>query len=390
MDMDKSQRRESGQTLVLIALVMTVLMLMVGLAIDVGMAYNVRRDMQNAADLAALAGAQRWCDNQGDQAYATAYEIAVVRNGADSDETVITSANYTVNVNAYADAQTFFFRVIGIESVPVRAEAEAICGCADAAGGQYPIAFDLNLWDDVGCIHDDGTLNDPNKPAAFMVWADDSIALPEGIGICELCDCDTYSGDAEGLDIHAYGSLTLSGGNRGWLTLGRPTEYSGCTGTGCGTGNEHTSCGLRYWITHGYQGAMGVGQCVPAGPGVTSGLKSIEQKDVTIVIYDPARDCTADMVVGAGDYDCPGDPLYIAEFGCVRIQVVDESFTLLNFDAKNQGDHCTFGSAPNEVKINNEKVLWVSRLCDCDPSAYGSAGPTLPFPGCVVAASLVK
>ncbi|NLT74847.1 MAG: pilus assembly protein TadG, partial [Chloroflexi bacterium] len=74
--------REGGQTLVIVALAMAVLMLMAGLAVDVGMAYNERRDMQNAADAAALAGAQRLCDGSTQSVALNAAVSAGQLNGA--------------------------------------------------------------------------------------------------------------------------------------------------------------------------------------------------------------------------------------------------------------------------------------------------------------------
>ena len=53
---DASQQR--GQTLVLFALGLTVIMLAVGLVIDGGYALAQRREAQNASDFAALAGAR--------------------------------------------------------------------------------------------------------------------------------------------------------------------------------------------------------------------------------------------------------------------------------------------------------------------------------------------
>ena len=48
--------RERGQMLVIVALGLTVLIAMAGLIIDGGMALSNRRQVQNAADAAALAG----------------------------------------------------------------------------------------------------------------------------------------------------------------------------------------------------------------------------------------------------------------------------------------------------------------------------------------------
>src|SRR5438067_4724165 len=53
------RRRQSGQAIVLIALMLTVLIGMVAIAIDGSRAYAVRRDLQAATDAAALAAADK-------------------------------------------------------------------------------------------------------------------------------------------------------------------------------------------------------------------------------------------------------------------------------------------------------------------------------------------
>ena len=52
------KQTERGQIVVIVALVMTILVAMVGVVIDGGMAWTNRRQVQNAADSAALAGAR--------------------------------------------------------------------------------------------------------------------------------------------------------------------------------------------------------------------------------------------------------------------------------------------------------------------------------------------
>lgn len=55
--MEHSRKGEKGQLIVMLALVMVVLLGFTGLAVDGGMIYSDRRNAQNAADAAALAGA---------------------------------------------------------------------------------------------------------------------------------------------------------------------------------------------------------------------------------------------------------------------------------------------------------------------------------------------
>jgi Flp pilus assembly protein TadG len=54
---DRGHRRQRGQVLILVAFAVTALIGMTGMAIDLGFAFAHRRQVQNAADAAALAGA---------------------------------------------------------------------------------------------------------------------------------------------------------------------------------------------------------------------------------------------------------------------------------------------------------------------------------------------
>ncbi len=80
--------RERGQILVLVALAMVVLIAMVGLVIDGGMAWEKRREAQNAADMAALAGTRVVAQSVGGAArtnqdvYNAISAIATANNGA--------------------------------------------------------------------------------------------------------------------------------------------------------------------------------------------------------------------------------------------------------------------------------------------------------------------
>src|SRR5690348_12742590 len=55
-------RRSRGQTLIIVALMMTVLLLIVGLGVDVGNLMGKRSKLQSAVDAAALSAAQLLAD----------------------------------------------------------------------------------------------------------------------------------------------------------------------------------------------------------------------------------------------------------------------------------------------------------------------------------------
>ena len=88
------RRNESGQTLIMFALGLAVLLGMAALTIDVGLAYVARRDMQNAADAAALAGADVILEGQSLALAASAARDLALQNGYDN-----AAADVTVTIS---------------------------------------------------------------------------------------------------------------------------------------------------------------------------------------------------------------------------------------------------------------------------------------------------
>ena len=88
------RRDESGQTLIMFALGLAVLLGMAAMTIDVGLAYVARRDMQNAADAAALAGADVLLEGQSSVLAKTAARDLALQNGYDN-----AAADVTVTIN---------------------------------------------------------------------------------------------------------------------------------------------------------------------------------------------------------------------------------------------------------------------------------------------------
>ena len=116
------RRAERGQTLVVVAVMIVVLVAFLGLVIDGGNVYAQRRQLQNAADAAALAGARAQV-MQGPDATATTADKYAKANGASSCTVVTTTSTVTANVSKKVD--TYFARVIGINALPVSASATA-------------------------------------------------------------------------------------------------------------------------------------------------------------------------------------------------------------------------------------------------------------------------
>jgi len=147
-----SQRKEAGQTLVIIAVAMVGLVAMLALAIDGGNMYLERRHVQNAADAAALAAARAigkgWND---DSVQMIINEYAVIRNGADaasgtylpSQEPVgggyVPEDSNGVRVHATKTVSTFFAGMLGLQQATVAANAAAQYEVQQQGCGGYAI-----------------------------------------------------------------------------------------------------------------------------------------------------------------------------------------------------------------------------------------------------------
>ena len=128
------QKDEDGQAMILVVILMIGLIAVVGLVTDGGMVFSQRRELQNVADAAALAGATQ-IDEDAYRAsagetvsldQAAAYDAAV---GYLEDEGglnyAVAVAPGRVEVAVSRRATTGFLRVLGIDGVDISASATA-------------------------------------------------------------------------------------------------------------------------------------------------------------------------------------------------------------------------------------------------------------------------
>ncbi|MGE0538771.1 MAG: pilus assembly protein TadG-related protein [Dehalococcoidia bacterium] len=116
--------------IVLVALMLTGLVAVVGLAADGGIVFAQRRDLQNVADAAALAGAMQLDERAYRESGTVTLDAAVAEHVAtqylaDTGDLAYTvAASETgVEVQASRQASTSFLRVIGIDGVEISASA---------------------------------------------------------------------------------------------------------------------------------------------------------------------------------------------------------------------------------------------------------------------------
>jgi len=126
--MASARRDEQGQALVLIVVFMFVLLGMCGLAIDMGLWYQDKRAVQASADAAALAGASVLPVSWGTAQTTANNEFNSNKKAGDSVSISNTSTltnNDSVKVTVTRTSPSFFAKLLGKNSVTVRASATA-------------------------------------------------------------------------------------------------------------------------------------------------------------------------------------------------------------------------------------------------------------------------
>ena len=124
-------RDERGQVIVLVSAALFALLLVVGMVIDVGIILEEKRQLQNAADAAALAAASAAVENPAlAQSAAEEYLLLNGFDPADTSLVITVDPNYSpteVEVTVVAVVPTAFFTIAGVDSktVTVRAVGEA-------------------------------------------------------------------------------------------------------------------------------------------------------------------------------------------------------------------------------------------------------------------------
>jgi Putative Flp pilus-assembly TadE/G-like len=256
-------KRERGQVFVLTALSMTVLLGMAALAIDVGSWWLADRAAQGAADASALAGAQKlpvagdadstartyWSKNGDHRSNISADAIDVcvgefsdVDGDGDPDPPACSPADDTITVEVRRQADGFFAKVFGIDSVRVAAVAQARIFAPLELKDVAPIA----IYKDEACIVSD--------PSCF--------GQPVTLGFAEDDPYDPTKSKFGLLDLDRDGSA--------------------------GAGD------MKEWLENGYPDALPIDTVYPPANGEKNGIKqqledaADEQKVLLFPVYDSA------------------------------------------------------------------------------------------------------
>lgn len=137
---------ERGQAAVLSVLWMVVLLGLAGLVIDVGAWVQSQRHLQARADASALAGAQSLPDDTSSagglaQLYATKNGYSLPTS--DISISSVSAPNDAITVNVNTDAPTYFAKLFGLSTVPVKATATAQSNLLGSAKYVAPIGVNI-------------------------------------------------------------------------------------------------------------------------------------------------------------------------------------------------------------------------------------------------------
>ena len=149
-------RASDGQIIVIFALGLVAMIAMVGLVLDGGSTFAQRRGQQNAADLAALAGANQYLlTGDEDLARATARDVAE-KNGFVNDpsagktvDVAVIQNDTRLEVNISSPHRNNFTGVVGMSQWMVSTTARVEVGIPDTANGA-PFIFNKDVFTDPG------------------------------------------------------------------------------------------------------------------------------------------------------------------------------------------------------------------------------------------------
>lgn len=140
-------KEESGQVLVLFALLAIVIFGITAFVTDVGMLQSHKRHLQNTADAAALAGARDLADGKDDASATASVNKYVQENGVDENEVkAINFVDNRVTVDLEGSRGLYFARTLGFKSANVGAKATAEAGPPGGMEGLLPIGIEIDTF----------------------------------------------------------------------------------------------------------------------------------------------------------------------------------------------------------------------------------------------------
>lgn len=207
-----SRDSERGQIIVIFALALVAIIAMVGLVLDGGSAFAMRRDEQSAADLAALAAANDYMLNSDSALAITRARTVAAANGyqhgtggVSVNVTITTSNGAEAKVDISAPHRNNFASIVGMPNWSVATTAKAQAGYPDTANGAGPIIFSIDAFGTGG--QPLAAYGDSNNPYSFGETNGD---IPSGPGDLAWTNYGTGNVDSSGVDAIITGDSVIN------------------------------------------------------------------------------------------------------------------------------------------------------------------------------------
>ena len=270
MALQNQLRNRDGQILVIAVVAVLVLLVVAALTIDAGFAFCTRAELQNAADAAALAGAQ---------------ELVAQREGGHAEAPARSAAA--------AEAQAF------VEANSAGAGSEIAFGTRDG-NGEF-----IGQGDGVAAaVLSVRTFRDANAPAGPVRLFFAPLMGVDTLSVTGQAECETdtkvmtVNSDLSPFAVYE-GDIVPAGQTMTFYE--HEQVVPGCYGLLDFNGGAHGTPELREWILYGYDGGLTIDPelgyiWVGGDPGFRASLKSaLEER-----LGDPLVVCVYDQVTGQG------------------------------------------------------------------------------------------
>lgn len=140
-------REESGQSLLVFSLFLTILIGMLGIVLDLGYANVMQRQMQMAADAAVLAGARDLAAGESADTAIARMQAMLTANKADAGASTFTVTNgSTTDVVARISIATLISGMFGLDEIEIDAHASAATGQLTQADNLMPFVIEDSQW----------------------------------------------------------------------------------------------------------------------------------------------------------------------------------------------------------------------------------------------------
>lgn len=369
---------ESGQAMIQVIVTMLVIIGFVALAVDFGRAYSDRRNLQNAADAAALAGARELCLGNSNTAAVAKARDYLTRNGVAAGDIgtndILVAGNVIDVVARHNGFAATLGRLVNWPAFNDMASARAACGAAQSACGLWPMALSTKAWQDVT-----QTSGGACVERTMVIWNDDEqgggaktpTCVVGGTPQTNLCNCYQCPKDSNGKPI-----IFVASEGRAWLDFTSVTDSTSVFKDACtGSGTNFLNC----QISRNTSAKINVPACLDGLSGVRASTeKEIDDRSgdfVKIPLYD-SMGCK------------PGKDTYqISSFGCFKVVAAGQVKNVL---VNSNIDPLPAYSTLRSISKNEKVVLATSDCSNSCTTQCGSTSGTAAGIGQIKAVSLIR